>query len=119
MVSSVFLGVAALLKISIQGSIDTASYMSSTNIIFNCLLGIYVGIALEPYCNLLVGILIGNFVLNLMTSGLLSMGLSSSLQDTASGVFLLVIMIYTYNNQRILDYIQNRKEKKALEKMIA
>ncbi len=118
-VSSVFLGVAALLKISIQGSIDTASYMSSTNIIFNCLLGIYVGIALEPYCNLLVGILIGNFVLNLMTSGLLSMGLSSSLQDTASGVFLLVIMIYTYNNQRILDYIQNRKEKKALEKMIA
>lgn len=118
-VSAVFLGVAALLRISIQGSIDTPMYMSSTNIIFNCLLGIYVGLALEQYCNLVVGIFVGNFVLNMLTSGLLSMGLSSSLQDTASGVFLLIIMIYTYNNQRILDHIQNRKEKKALEKEVA
>lgn len=118
-VSAVFLGVAALLRISIQGSIDTPMYMSSTNIIFNCLLGIYVGLALEQYCNLVVGIFVGNFVLNMLTSGLLSLGLSSSLQDTASGVFLLIIMIYTYNNQRILDFIQNRKEKKALEKEVA
>ena len=57
-VSAVFLGVAALLRISIQGSIDTPMYMSSTNIIFNCLLGIYVGLALEQYCNLVIGILL-------------------------------------------------------------
>ena len=118
-VSAVFLGVAALLRISIQGSIDTPMYMSSTNIIFNCLLGIYVGLALEQYCNLTIGIFVGNFVLNMLTSGLMSLGLSSSLQDTASGVFLLIIMIYTYNNQRILDYIQNKKEKKLLENKIA
>lgn len=115
-VSSLFLGVAALLKISIQGSIDTPMYMSSTNIIFNCMLGIYVGLALEQYCNLLVGILVGNFVLNMLTTGLLSLGLSASLQDTASGIFLLVIMIFTYNNQRVLDYIKNRKEKNKLMK---
>lgn len=118
-VSAVFLGVAALLKISIQGSIDTPMYMSSTNIIFNCLLGIYVGLALEQYCNLVIGIFVGNFVLNMLTTGLLSMGLSSSLQDTASGVFLLIIMIYTYNNQRILEFFQNRKDKKALERELA
>lgn len=118
-VSAVFLGVAALLRISIQGSIDTPMYMSSTNIIFNCLLGIYVGLALEQYCNLVIGIFVGNFVLNMLTSGLLSLGLSSSLQDTASGIFLLLIMIYTYNNQRILDFIQNRKEKRELEKRVA
>ena len=54
--------------------------------------------------------------MNMLTSGLLSLGLSSSLQDTASGIFLLLIMIYTYNNQRMLEFIQNRKEKRALEK---
>ncbi|MFT3985096.1 MAG: hypothetical protein QM697_14405 [Lachnospiraceae bacterium] len=113
-VSSLFLGVAALLKISIQGSIDTPMYMSSTNIIFNCMLGIYVGLALEQYCNLLVGILIGNFILNMLTTGLLSLGLSASLQDTASGIFLLVIMIFTYNNQRVLDFMNDRKLKKEL-----
>lgn len=115
-VSALFLGVAALLKISIQGSIDTPMYMSSTNIIFNCLLGIYVGLALQRYCNLLIGIFIGNFVLNMLTTGLLSLGLSSSLQDTASGVFLLIIMIFTYNNQRVLDFFENRKERAELVK---
>lgn len=118
-ISSVFLGVAALLKISIQGSIDTPMYMSSTNIIFNCMLGIYVGLALEQYCNLLIGIFIGNFVLNMLTTGLLSLGLSASLQDTASGVFLLVIMIFTYNNQRVMDFISSRKEKKEYAKLNA
>lgn len=118
-VSSFFLGVAALLKISIQGSIDTPMYMSSTNIIFNCMLGIYVGLALEQYCNLLIGIFIGNFILNMLTTGLLSLGLSASLQDTASGIFLLVIMIFTYNNQRVMDFIAGRKEKKKFVKQNA
>lgn len=115
-VSALFLGVAALLKISIQGSIDTPMYMSSTNIIFNCMLGIYVGLALEQYCNLLIGIFIGNFILNMLTTGLLSLGLSASLQDTASGAFLLIIMIFTYNNQRVMDYIGNRKERYRLSR---
>ena len=116
-VSSLFLGVAALLKISIQGSIDTPMYMSSTNIIFNCMLGIYVGLALEQYCNLLIGIFVGNFILNMLSTGLLSLGLSASLQDTASGIFLLIIMIFTYNNQRILDYIASKKEHRVLAKL--
>ncbi|MDO4619270.1 MAG: hypothetical protein Q4B09_01500 [Lachnospiraceae bacterium] len=115
-VASVFLGVASLLKISIQGSIDTPMYMSSTNIIFNCLLGIYVGIALQNYCNILIGIFVGNFVLNMLTTGLMNMGLSSSLQDTASGIFLLIIMIFTYNSQRVLDYFAAKKEHAMLAK---
>lgn len=115
-VASVFLGVAALLRISIQGSIDTPMYMSSTNLIFNCLLGIYVGIALQNYCNILIGVFVGNFILNMLRTGLLTMGLSSSLQDTASGIFLLIIMIFTYNSQRVLDFIGRKKEKALLEK---
>ncbi len=116
-VSALFLGVAALLKISIQGSIDTPMYMSSTKIIFNCMLGIYVGLALEQYCNLLIGIFVGNFIMNMLTTGLLSLGLSASLQDTASGIFLLIIMIFTYNNQRVMDYMGDRKVKKELVKV--
>ncbi len=116
-VSALFLGVAALLKISIQGSIDTPMYMSSTNIIFNCMLGIYVGLALEQYCNLLIGIFVGNFIMNMLTTGLLSLGLSASLQDTASGVFLLIIMIFTYNNQRFLNYWNDKKLKKEYLKL--
>jgi len=49
----------------------------------------------------------------------MNMGLSSSLQDTASGVFLLIIMIYTYNNDRVLDALRARKEKAELMKTAA
>jgi len=80
------------------------------------MLGIYVGLALEQYCNLLIGIFIGNFVMNMLTTGLLSLGLSASLQNTASGVFLLIIMIFTYNYQRVMDYISDRKERYLLIK---
>ena len=75
-----------------------------------------MGVALQRYCNILIGIFIGNFVLNMLTTGLMNMGLSSSLQDTASGIFLLIIMIFTYNSQRVLDYFAVRKERAALAK---
>ena len=103
LISGFYLGVAALLKLSTQGSIDTAMYMSSTNIIFNCMLSIYIGFAIEKYCNIVIGIFIGNIIMNMMASGLLSIGLSASLQDVASGAVLLCIMLYTYNNQHVLD----------------
>ena len=118
-VSALFLGMAALLRISIQGSIDTPMYMSSPNIIFNCMLGIYVGLALEKHCNLPIGIFVGNFILNMLTTGLISMGLSASLQDTASGIFLMIIMIFTYNNQRVVDFISARNERRTIEKVKA
>ncbi|KKW28304.1 MAG: Branched-chain amino acid ABC transporter, permease protein [Candidatus Uhrbacteria bacterium GW2011_GWD2_52_7] len=112
--SGFFLGIAALLKISIQGSIDTAMYMSSTNIIFNCMLGIYIGLAIEKYCNLVIGILVGNIIMNMMASGLLSIGLSASLQDVASGLVLLVIMMFTCNNHRVLAFLERRKMRRDI-----
>lgn len=114
-ISGLFLGVAALLRISIQGSIDTPMYMSSINIIFDSMLGIYIGMALQRYCNLVIGIFVGNFVMNMITTGLLSLGLSASLQSLANGVFLLIIMVYTYNHARVTDYYNMRKELKILE----
>jgi ribose/xylose/arabinose/galactoside ABC-type transport system permease subunit len=53
----------------------------------------------------------------MLSTGLLSLGISASLQDTASGIFLLIIMIFTYNNQRILDYIASKKEHRVLAKL--
>ena len=113
-ISGVYLGAAALLKLSTQGSIDTAMYMSSTNIIFNCMLSIYIGFAIEKYCNIVVGITIGNIIMNMMASGLLSIGLPASLQDVASGAVLLCIMLYTYNNQRVIDHFSRIRLRNSL-----
>ena len=50
----------------------------------------------------------------MLTSGLLNLGLKSSLQDTASGIFLLIIMIIAYNNERLSNYLSKKKEKEKL-----
>ncbi|HPS81839.1 MAG TPA: hypothetical protein PLP25_08280 [Candidatus Limiplasma sp.] len=108
-VSGVFLGVAALLKISTQGSIDTLMYMSSTNLVFASMLGIFVAMALRSYCNLVIGVWIGNIIMFIMNNGLLSLGLSSSWQDVLNGAVLLLIMTITYNNENFAKWIGMRR----------
>lgn len=108
-VSGVFLGVGALLKISTQGSIDTLMYMSSTNLVFASMLGIFVAMALRSYCNIVVGIWIGNIIMFIMNNGLLSLGLSSSWQDVLNGAMLLMIMTITYNNENFAKWIGMRR----------
>ncbi len=114
----VFVGVASLINVSITGQIAAEQYFSSANILFNCMLGFYVGLALLRYCNLMVGILIGNFIMTMMSAGLLALGLKSSLQNVAAGVVILVIMIVTSNQSRISDYLATKRKAKEIQTKI-
>jgi ribose/xylose/arabinose/galactoside ABC-type transport system permease subunit len=114
----VFVGVASLINVSITGQIAAEQYFSSANILFNCMLGFYVGLALLHYCNLMVGILIGNFIMTMMSAGLLALGLKSSLQNVAAGVVILVIMIVTSNQSRISDYLATKRKAKEIQTKI-
>ena len=114
----VFVGVASLINVSISGQIAAEQYFSSANILFNCMLGFYVGLALLRYCNLMVGILIGNFIMTMMSAGLLALGLKSSLQNVAAGVVILVIMIVTSNQGRISDYLAMKRKAKEIQAKI-
>lgn len=116
--SGVFVGVASLINVSISGQIAAEQYFSSANILFNCMLGFYVGLALLRYCNLMVGILIGNFIMTMMSAGLLALGLKSSLQNVAAGLVILVIMIVTSNQGRISDYLAMKHKAREIQKRI-
>lgn len=113
-ISGLFVGVAGVISISMAGSIATEQYMSSTSIIFGCMLGIYVATALSRYCNLVVGIIVGNFTMKMLASGLLAMGLKASLQNLASGLVILIVMIITSNQGKFANYMEMRKKKKSI-----
>jgi len=117
--SGVFVGVASLINVSISGQIASEQYFSSANILFNCMLGFYVGLALIRYCNIMVGILIGNFIMTMMSAGLLALGLKSSLQNVAAGLVILVIMIVTSNQGRVTDYFAMKHKAKEIQKKIS
>lgn len=112
--SGVFVGVAALINVSISGQVAAEQYFSSANILFNCMLGFYVGLALIRYCNIMIGILIGNFIMTMMSAGLLALGLKSSLQNVAAGLVILVIMIVTSNQGRFSDYLMQKRKAKEI-----
>lgn len=118
-VSGIFVGVAALINVSISGQIAAEQYFSSANILFNCMLGFYVGLALLRYCNIMIGILVGNFIMTMMSAGLLAMGLKSSLQNVAAGIVILIIMIVTSNQARISDYMAMRRKAREIRNKIS
>lgn len=119
LLSGVFVGVASLINVSIAGQVAAEQYFSSANILFNCMLGFYVGMALQRYCNIMVGILIGNFIMTMMSAGLLAVGLKSSLQNVAAGLVIMVIMIVTSNQGRLTDYLAMRRKAKEIQKRIS
>ena len=84
-------------------------YMSSTNLVFSSMLGIFVAMALRGYCNIVIGVWVGNIIMFIMNNGLLSLGLSSSWQDVLNGAVLLLIMTITYNNETFAKWIGMRR----------
>jgi ribose transport system permease protein len=117
--SGVFVGVAALINVSISGQVASEQYFSSANVLFNCMLGFYVGLALLRYCNIVVGIVIGNLIMTMMSAGLLALGLKSSLQNVAAGVVILVIMIVTSNQTRFQDYMAMKRKAREVKRKIS
>ena len=109
LVGAIFLGIAAIMQISRSGVIDSAISMSSVSYMFQPLMGIQIGLALSAFCGLMEGIFIGNVTINLLFLGLVSMGLSDTLQDVALGVLLLAIMLYSVNKSRITYWLAKLK----------
>jgi ribose transport system permease protein len=108
-----FLGVATVISLSISGSSKATVNMASMTMAFDAIMGVFIGLYLVRYCNIVVGIVIGVFTMRMMGAGLLSMGLRSSLQQVATGTFLLLFMGISQNQNKLFEIREFRR--KAIE----
>lgn len=116
LVEGIMLGMAAVLSVSNKGGAASISGMDSMSVSFDALMSVFMGVFLAKYCNLIVGIFLGTISMKMLNAGLISIGLSASLQKVATGVFLILVIGISSNQTRILQFIENRKKAKRIIK---
>lgn len=87
-----FIGLASVATVSYGGIIMPQSRLDSLMRIFPPLMGYFIGIALSKYCNLIIGVFIGEFVLTLIATGMITIGIPTTLQQVVTGIFLLIVV---------------------------
>jgi len=109
-----FVGLAGTLYLSLTGTILADMRQNgSTTLMFEAFPPVFIGFYLMRYCNLTIGIIIGTLTMKLLTAGMLALGISSALQSVGIGVFLLLFIAVTTNQEKIREAgITRRKSAK-------
>lgn len=95
-----FAGILSIVTISYGSSITPASGMASMARNFSPIMGCFIGMALKKYMNPVISIIAGEFLISMITNGLLTNNFDSTLQDVIVGVILLAIVLVTANRRK-------------------
>lgn len=87
-----FSAICALLTISYGSSVQPVSGMDSMGRNFTPLMGCFFGVVFKKYINPVIAIFIGEFVISLITTGIMTNGVDSTLQSAVVGVIMIVIV---------------------------
>jgi len=112
-----FAGAAAVVYVSFKGSVQLSMNMASATIVFESMIPVFIGIFLSKYSNLTIGIYVGALSVKMMVAGLIAIGLTSTLQSVANGIFLFLIIAYSVNEKRVREWYAVRKSFKAANKL--
>lgn len=112
-IGGVFAAVSAILTISQSGSMGAQTNLGSATLLFKPLMGIIIAVVLQPVCNMTVGIFISQFTLNTIFIGLIAAGFPDTFQNIFLGVFLLVVMVFTNNVDRVREALRRGRKAPA------
>ena len=115
LLEGVFLGVASIINLSYKGAASASINMASAGTALNAILSVFIGIFLARYCNLLLCIFVGAFSLKMVASGIIALGLSDAWQTVANGLFLIVFIGLSSNQNLIFEIREKRKLRKTLQ----
>lgn len=105
-----FIGISALLQLSYGGSMIPKSGLESMSMVFQPMMGVFIGLSLSKICNMIVGVFIGEFTMSIISTGMMSLGLPTALQNVVIGIFLLVFLIVSMNKDTVVTVIKRRKK---------
>jgi ribose transport system permease protein len=101
MLSGALVAVAAAIFLSKYGTISPESGLASSSYFMGAFLPIFIGGFISRYSNLVIGVTVGSFTQAMLSSGLVSLGLSNSLQTLINGVFVMAFLIFTTNSYKL------------------
>lgn len=107
-----FIGLSAIAFLSNLGNVNAVLNMTSMSVNFEAMMGMFIGVSLMRYVSLPIGIVLGSFTMKMLSTGLMALGLSATLRDVFTGVFLLVFLTISINQNKLFEYREQRRRAK-------
>lgn len=113
-VTGFFFGIAGILQTCYAGQISTKMALGSLDMVFKPMMGVMIGLELNRiYDNLLVNVLVGEVSMAIIFNGLLACGLPTTAQEISTGLFLLLVMLFSANRVDVIDALRRTKLRKS------
>lgn len=98
-VGGLFLGIATILMVSSDGTIQPKDNMTSMAKCFTPMMGVMIGMYLSS-TNIIIGTFIGELCITMVSSGLVALNMESRLQNVFVGSFLIIFMALQINKDK-------------------
>lgn len=109
-VSGVFCAFASLLQICYAGTVAAMTGFATLDIIFKPMMGVFIGMELIKFMdNMPLMIVIGEVVIAIIFNGFIALGMTDNIQNIILGIFLLAVMGFSANSQRISEIRRKRE----------
>lgn len=99
--ASTYAGIYAMYSLGLSGTQKAASNMQTSSLVFDSMMCVFLGMALQRLCNLVIGIYIGSVTMQLIRLTLLVFGFPSQYNQIIIAVFVLVFMAISYNGEGV------------------
>jgi ribose transport system permease protein len=100
LICGLFVGLGSVSLCSFNGGMVAQIDMNSMTRVFTPMIGCFIGITLKKYCNVVVGIFIGQFILSMITLGLITMKVDVAIQNFITGFFLIMLVALSKINKK-------------------
>jgi ribose transport system permease protein len=92
LVCGFFVGLGAIVLSSYIGAMVPKLGMTSLMRVFVPVIGCFIGITLRKFINVVIGTLVGQFTLNMITMGLIMLRVDAAIQNFIVGLMLIIII---------------------------
>jgi len=114
LLAGLFLGVAAIIFLSVNVTVTAVSNFMSSYIIFDAMIGVFIGVVLSNRISYSFAIVIGILTTRMLSTGLVAIGLSSQARTILTGTFLFVLLAFSANQGRFTAW---QKQKQLAKKV--
>lgn len=96
-IASTYAGIYAMVSLGTNGVQKASSNMQTTSIVFDAMMCVFIGMALQSLCNLVIGVYVGSIIMQLVKLALMVFGFPSQYNQIVIAVFVIIFMTISYN----------------------
>ena len=116
LVGGIFLGIAAMVSACYSSAVGYKVEMASISMVFKPMMAVIIGISMERFVKMPVGIFIGSLCISILFTGIIALGWPDSLQNVLLGLFMLTVLSFPTVQKKIVDSKRRREVKRTLQK---